>query len=211
MTVESIKYTVHEMKQAFFCVIPICTMWRRSGFYSAFQSVVQWKLLRRLKWNQCLDSAEEPVARLRQKGQEVMEEYGHKKCQRKCQAAGLCGCLSGAVRSCTDGFFRARLPCASEQPVWHPAADDPQGRFGYRRGVHLWGWTTLARKSCLLQYGIYLSIVTAPKRAALNPLGVVSNFHCTVALFCTSLIPERKSGSLVCCLLLSRRWLCCFS
>lgn len=55
---------------------------------------------------------EDLIARLWQKGQEVMEEYGRKKCQRKCQAAGLCQCLARAVWSYTGRYFRAKLPCA---------------------------------------------------------------------------------------------------
>lgn len=79
-----------------------------------------------------MKSAEEPFARLRQKGQEVMEEYGHKKCQRKCQAAGLRECLSVVLSGrARTGSSEAGLPCASgEEPVRRPASKRRPGPRG---------------------------------------------------------------------------------
>lgn len=65
---------------------------------------------------------EDLIACLQQKGQEVMEEYGRKKCQRKCQVAGLCE-RSAGVRPLVYKQKRpsraALWPVQPQKHVWH--------------------------------------------------------------------------------------------
>ena len=93
------------------------------------------------------------------KGQEVAEKYGRKKCQRKCQAAGLCACLAPAVRSYNVGYFRAKL---SPPPLLKPqSAEGPrsalENMFGIRSARHGWGASWVPGNAFLISAGFAIN------------------------------------------------------
>lgn len=110
LAVWSIKYTVHLMKQAFSChqFAPCKVGAFILHFSLRFNQGCCSTLMKSMLWY----GGSAPAAHLWQKGQEVTEEYGCKKCQRKCQTAGLRERLAGPIPSYTGGHFRAKLPCA---------------------------------------------------------------------------------------------------
>lgn len=153
------------MKQAFF-LISVLTV---QSIHSAFQSVVQSRLLLYLNEIRALIQMKTPLLISDRKAKKWWKNMGSKNVRGNVKPLA-CECLARAVHLYTGRYFRDQLTCAMKHWEAHSAlktclaATDKHGwifrdfrntllistvftanNSGYRRNIQLWGWAALAR------------------------------------------------------------------